>query len=104
MPCPLILLLLRLASQPSGCGVSGIVSSWDQLERVRFVVLLFLLWFSHSFYARFFVFVCFSLLRKRLGVLAERERVRGRDLSFFGFVSLQLERPVKFFSSLLCHL
>jgi hypothetical protein len=68
-----LLLLLHLASQPSGCGVSGIVSSWNQLERVRFycsfvssLVFPFLL-------CQVFCFCMFSLLRERLGILAERE-------------------------------
>jgi hypothetical protein len=71
---PLLLLLRHLASQPSGCGVSGIVSSWNQLERVRFycyfvssLVFPFLL-------CQVFCFCMFSLLRERLDVLAVRER------------------------------
>ncbi len=100
---PLLLLLLHLASQPSGCGASGIVSSWNQLERVRFYCSFVSSLVFPFLPCQVFCFCMFSLLRERLGVLAEREGERGRDLSFFGFVSLQLERPVKFFSSLLCH-
>ncbi len=88
---PLLLLLLHLASQPSGCGVSGIVSSWNQLERVRFycsfvssLVFPFLL-------CQVFCFCTFSLLRERLGILAEREggeRESEREIFLFSVLFL----------------